>query len=165
MNRKLLFLILILSFISFRYCTQGESENSKENISENSQNSKIDKLLEIANSYEGVTYRAGGTTRKGMDCSGLVNTSFKQIGTSLPRSSRVMSTHGKEIELNEVQEGDLLFFDIARLKGGINHVGLVISVKKGDIQFIHSTTSKGVIISSMNETYWKREFIIAKRVL
>ncbi|OSY87499.1 hypothetical protein WH52_11580 [Tenacibaculum holothuriorum] len=165
MNRKLLLLILILSFITFRYCTQGKSENSKENVSENSQVLKVDKLLKVANSYKGVAYRAGGTSRKGMDCSGLVNTSFKQINVSLPRSSKAMSTHGKAIDLNEVQIGDLLFFDIARLKGGVNHVGLVTSTSNGNIQFIHSTTSKGVIVSSMNEAYWKKEFVKAKRIL
>ncbi|CAM1360735.1 conserved hypothetical protein [Tenacibaculum sediminilitoris] len=121
-------------------------------------------LLAIANSYKDVPYKAGGTTRRGMDCSGLVYISFKKVGVQLPRSSSAMSVKGEKISLKKVQSGDLLFFDISRLEGGINHVGLVTSIDKGDIRFIHSTTSQGVIVSSMDETYWKEEFVIAKRI-
>lgn len=162
MNKRLLLLFLIVSFIIFRYCSQRKENPNKSIL--HSESSKINKLITFANTYVGVSYRAGGTTKKGMDCSGLVNTSFKQIGINLPRSSSAISSKGKEINLNEVRKGDLLFFDIARLKGGINHVGLVISVDDGNIRFIHSTTSKGVIISSMNEAYWGKEFVKAKRV-
>ncbi|WP_299162919.1 C40 family peptidase [uncultured Tenacibaculum sp.] len=162
MNKRLLLLFLIISFITFRYCSQRKETSNNSII--HSENSKINKLIAVANSYKGISYRAGGATKKGMDCSGLVNSSFKQIGIQLPRSSSAISFKGKEINLNEVRKGDLLFFDIARLKGGINHVGLVTSIDNGDIQFIHSTTSKGVIVSSMSESYWKKEFVIAKRV-
>lgn len=162
MNKRLLLLIVIIGFITFRYITSGD-EQPERTIALKTENSKIYKLLEIANSYKGVSYKAGGSTKNGMDCSGLVNTSFKQIGIDLPRSSSAISTKGKDIDLKDVKEGDLLFFDIARLKGGINHVGLVTSIDNDEILFIHSTTSKGVIISSMNEAYWKKEFVKAKR--
>ncbi len=163
MNKRILLLIVIIGFIAFRYITSGDEQPEKAIVLKN-ESSKISKLLEIANSYKGVSYKAGGTTKKGMDCSGLVNTSFKQIGIELPRSSSAISTKGKEIDLKDIKAGDLLFFDIARLKGGINHVGLVTSVENDNILFIHSTTSKGVTISSMNEHYWKKEFVKAKRV-
>ncbi|CAM1343781.1 C40 family peptidase [Tenacibaculum amylolyticum] len=121
--------------------------------------------MNIASSYNGVPYIAGGTTKKGMDCSGLVTTCFKEIGIQLPRSSSAMSAKGEEISLSNIQKGDLLFFNIARLKGGINHVGLVINVTKDNIEFIHSTTSKGVISNSLKEPYWDKAFVKAKRVL
>ncbi len=163
MNKRLLLLIAILVFITYRFII-AENEQPKKAVVSKIENLKVSKLLEIANSYKGVTYKAGGTTKKGMDCSGLVNTSFKQVGIQLPRSSSAISTKGKEVDLKDVKVGDLLFFDIARLKGGINHVGLVTSVDNDNILFIHSTTSKGVIISSMNEYYWKKEFVKAKHV-
>ncbi len=156
MNKNLLLFILIIVFIIFRFSIQGNDKIPK---------TKINKLLEIANSYAGVSYKAGGTTKNGMDCSGLVNTSFKQVGVKLPRSSKAMSVKGKEIALIDVRVGDLLFFDIARLKGEINHVGLITLIENDEIFFMHSTTSKGVITSSMNEIYWKNEFVKAKRVL
>ena len=163
MNKRLLLLIAILAFITYRFIIT-EDKQPKTVVVSKIEKTKISKLQEIANSYKGVSYKAGGSTKKGMDCSGLVNTSFKQIGIQLPRSSSAISTKGKEIDLNDVKVGDLLFFDIARLKGEINHVGLVTSVDKNEILFIHSTTSKGVIISSINEPYWKKEFVKAKRV-
>lgn len=156
MNKNLLLFIVIMVFIIFRFSIQGNDKIA---------NTKINKLLEIANSYTGVSYKAGGTTKNGMDCSGLVNTSFKQVGILLPRSSKAMSVKGKEIALIDVRVGDLLFFDIARLKGEINHVGLITSIENDEIFFMHSTTSKGVITSSMKETYWENEFVKATRVL
>ena len=163
MNKNKLLFIVIIGFIIYQFLKQNDDKSIEVNT--NAEILKVDKLLEVANSYKGVLYRAGGTTKKGMDCSGLVNTSFKTIGIQLPRSSKAISTKGTEISLNEVKIGDLLFFDIARLKGGINHVGLVTSVKNKEILFIHSTTSKGVIVSSLNEVYWESEFVKATRVL
>ena len=114
-KNKILFLVII-GFIVFRFMNQGDEESKKVNDKLKTENTKIIELLEIANSYKGVSYKAGGTTKKGMDCSGLVNTSFKKIGIQLPRSSKAISTKGTEILFNEVKAGDLLFFDIARLK-------------------------------------------------
>lgn len=158
MRKKILLLLIILGFIIFRYCNQGEETMSEEN-------SEVAALITLAKSYEGVSYRAGGTTKRGMDCSGLVTTVFRAFDKSLPRSSALMSREGVEVSLSKVEKGDLLFFDIARLKGNINHVGLVTSVENGEVKFIHSTTSKGVITTSINEPYWKEAFVKAKRVL
>ena len=156
MNKNLLLFILIIVFIIFRFSTQGNDKKA---------NTKVDQLLEIANSYAGAPYKFGGTTKNGMDCSGLVSVSFKEVGIQLPRSSKAMSATGIEIPFDDVRVGDLLFFDIARLKGKINHVGLVILILNDEVFFMHSTTSKGVITSSMNESYWKNEFVKATRVL
>ncbi|WP_422089448.1 C40 family peptidase [Tenacibaculum ovolyticum] len=164
MDKKLL-LLIIIGFISFLFFNQKDEKSKSENNLKTVANPKIEELIEFANSYKGVLYRAGGSTRKGMDCSGLVSTSFKNIGIILPRSSSEISNNGKEIFLENVKIGDLLFFNIARLQGEINHVGLVTLIKNGEIFFIHSTTSKGVIISSMKESYWKNEFVKAKRIL
>ncbi len=155
MNKRLFFLIVICLLIIYRCFNNREKDNST---------AKTTKLIELASSFEGVKYRAGGMTKKGMDCSGLVSVCFKSIDVQLPRSSARMSSVGTKISLNEVEKGDLLFFNIDRLKGKINHVGLVTSTES-EIQFIHSTTSKGVIYSSINENYWKDSFVIAKRVI
>jgi cell wall-associated NlpC family hydrolase len=165
MNKNILLLVVIIVFIAFRFLNQSDEKPKPTSNQTEIANPKINELIEIANSYKGVSYKAGGTTKKGMDCSGLVNTSFKQIGVQLPRSSNAISTKGEEVSFDNIKAGDLLFFDIARLKGGINHVGLVTSIENREVFFIHSTTSKGVIISSMNETYWKNEFVKAKRFL
>lgn len=155
MNRKVFFVVIIGLIYLYRCFNSNEEKDTYQ---------KIEKLVQKAQSFEGVGYRAGGTTKKGMDCSGLVTTTFKSLDIKLPRSSAGMSTIGTEIPLDKIEKGDLLFFNIDRLKGNINHVGLVTSIED-EVLFIHSTTSKGVIYSSLNENYWKDSFVIAKRII
>ena len=122
-------------------------------------------IVNNSKTYLGVKYKYGGTTTNGMDCSGLIYVAFKQEDISLPRISRDMAKQGRRITLQNTKKGDLLFFKTNKKRIGINHVGLVISTKKGIIEFIHSTTSKGVITSSLTEHYWKTAFIEARRIL
>jgi cell wall-associated NlpC family hydrolase len=100
-----------------------------------------------------------------MDCSGLVYVSFKKEQITLPRVSRDMAKKGKLIPVSEAKKGDLLFFKTNKNRSVINHVGLVVDSKNGEVYFIHATTSKGVIISSLHEKYWKRAFIEARKVI
>jgi cell wall-associated NlpC family hydrolase len=123
-----------------------------------------DKVVYNALQFEGVKYRRGGVTEKGFDCSGLVFTSFIQENIQLPRQSMYMANEGVEITLNEVKKGDLLFFITGRQGKNINHVGLIVSIDDNEINFIHSTTARGVIVSSMSEKYWKNSFIKATKV-
>ena len=125
-----------------------------------------EKIIDYAKSFEGVKYRWGGTTESGMDCSGLVFESFKNYGIYLPRISRDMAKKGIKIALKESEVGDLLFFKTGKSKrNAINHVGLVVEASNGKIKFIHSTTRKGVIVSSISETYWNTTFFEARRIL
>ena len=99
-----------------------------------------------------------------MDCSGLLYVSFLENDVSLPRSSHLMADEGKRIKRSQVQKGDLLFFKTQRGKKKINHVGLVVEVAEDEIKFIHSTTSRGVIVSSLREGYWNYAFVKATRI-
>ncbi|WP_299432747.1 C40 family peptidase [uncultured Aquimarina sp.] len=127
-------------------------------------NAKTKAIIKTALSYKGTRYKYGGTTKKGMDCSGLVYTSFKKGEVVLPRTSRAMSTQGTKISLKKVAIGDLLFFKTNKNKNRINHVGLVVSIGK-QIQFIHASTSKGVTVSSLDERYWNNCFAGVRRIL
>ena len=122
-------------------------------------------IVKTAKKFEGVKYKYGGTDKKGMDCSGLIFVSFLEEGVQLPRTSRDMSLQGKRLYLKEVNIGDLLFFETNKNKKVINHVGLVVDVDRNGIQFIHSSTSSGVIISSLSESYWYNNFVMARRVI
>ena len=119
---------------------------------------KATKIVDFAKKFEGTRYKFGGTDKRGMDCSGLVYVSFKEENIALPRISR-------DITLNETSEGDLLFFQTNKNRRIINHVGLVIETKKGEILFIHSTSSRGVIVSSLEEDYWKDAFVEVRRII
>ena len=121
-------------------------------------------IINEAKNYLGVRYRAGGTTTQGMDCSGLVTAVFNEFDFKLPRSSKDMATVGEKVDPNEIAPGDLVFFK-TNGRSVINHVGIVTDVDGENFKFIHSSTSKGVIISSNNEPYYKRSFVQANRVL
>ena len=122
-------------------------------------------IVDYAKSFEGTKYKYGGTTRKGMDCSGLVFIAFKNENIALPRVSRDMAKRGKRISPSKADKGDLVFFITSKNKKTINHVGLITSTKNGTLQFIHSTTRRGVIISSLDERYWKDSFVEARTIL
>lgn len=126
---------------------------------------RVYNITSIALDYKGTPYKYGGTTRAGMDCSGLVYCSFKQEDIALPRSSRDMAHKGERLSLEEVNIGDLLFFETDKKKKVINHVGIVVEIENGHILFIHSSTSKGVVISSLAENYWFDHFVMARRVI
>ncbi|MCH4824502.1 C40 family peptidase [Gramella lutea] len=123
------------------------------------------KVVRTAKKFEGTRYKYGGTDKKGMDCSGLIYVSFQEEGISLPRTSRDMSLKGKRLYLKEVNVGDLLFFETNKNRKVINHVGLVVEVNEDGIYFIHSSTSRGVIISSLSESYWYNNFVMARRII
>ncbi|MFH6603519.1 C40 family peptidase [Maribacter algicola] len=124
-----------------------------------------DKIINTALTYSGTRYKYGGTTKKGMDCSGLLYVSFGEHDIALPRISYQMAEEGRRIRINKVKKGDLLFFKTSKRKRRINHVGMVVAVEGDDIKFIHASTSRGVIVSSLREGYWNYAFVKATRVL
>lgn len=127
--------------------------------------SKINSIVDYAIQFDGVKYKYGGTTKKGMDCSGLITTAFKSEDVLLPRTTDDLASTGNSIELNEVQKGDLLFFATRKNSRKINHVGLVIDTRPGYVEFIHATTSLGVIVSSLADQFWFFAFVEARRIL
>jgi len=172
MNKLFYFLLIFLS-AALTACGGGKKNNtitskkSKKTVktrTSNNKNKKIKSIIDYAKTFEGTRYKYAGTTKKGMDCSGLVHTSFKKEDIILPRTSKDMATQGTKVSLKNVVEGDLLFFKTNKNKNVINHVGLVIRTGKS-IEFIHASTSKGVTISSLDEHYWNNCFAWARRVL
>lgn len=123
-----------------------------------------DQILDTAYDYQGVRYRFGGTSRKGIDCSGLVVTAFGGTDITLPRNSSAMATVGEKISKRKAQKGDLIFFKTGR-GNRISHVGIITEVLSDEIKFIHSSTSRGVIISSTKEDYYNRRFVQINRVV
>lgn len=128
------------------------------------ENKAIQKVIETARAYRGTPYKYGGTTRIGMDCSGLLCTSFKTINVNLPRSSNEQSRFGPEIKPNNLRAGDLVFFSATKNSNQISHVGLVTDVKsKEEVYFIHASTRLGVIEDNLFSNHYKTIFIKAIR--
>ena len=123
------------------------------------------RIIKDAENFLGSPYKFAGNTADGLDCSGLTTKVFDENGLKLPRRSSEQADFGTKINISDAKPGDLLFFATA---GGskVSHVGIVHTVENdGEVKFIHASTSKGVIISSLNEKYWNRAYLHAQRVL
>ncbi len=116
-------------------------------------------IIATAKKYIGVPYVWGGSTPGGFDCSGFVQYVFNAHGISLPRTSKEQYSVGTKVSKSNLKAGDLVFFDTEG--NGVSHLGIYI----GNNQFIHASTSKGVTITSLSNTYWAPRYYGAKRIL
>jgi cell wall-associated NlpC family hydrolase len=115
------------------------------------------KIISTARNYTGVPYKNGGNNEKGIDCSGLLCLTFKEIGVKLPRISWQQAEYFPAINLPNIQKGDLVFF--VTVGKNISHAGIVTEViSEDDIRFIHASSSKGVIEDNLMNSYWKSRF-------
>lgn len=156
---------LVLLLVSCGTTRQGVQKHQERDLLSRSSpesSSKRMSVVEQAQDFIGTAYKYGGSTKNGMDCSGLVYTSFQRENLQMPRTSRAMALEGERITLASAQTGDLLFFGTSKNRNVINHVGLVVQHNPEELLFIHSTTSRGVIISSLKETYWREHFVMAR---
>ena len=123
----------------------------------------IQNLLQYARSNVGIAYQRGGSNpESGFDCSGFVRNVYDHVaGVILPHGSQAMSALGDKIKTAEMLPGDLVFFRF--MNHTISHVGIYL----GNNQFIHaSSTGTGrVMISNLNDNYWRQHFMLARRVV
>jgi lipoprotein Spr len=133
--------------------SQDEFEEMVRNVDVKS------RLMDQYASWKGVRYRLGGSTKKGIDCSAFVQRTFRdQFGVELPRSTSEQQDMGKSVSRSKLRTGDLVLF---RAGSTGRHVGIYI----GNNQFVHASTSSGVMISNMDEPYWNKRYNEARRVL
>lgn len=143
------------------------NENNADDYETAGDNSSyvVKQLINTAEANLGAGYHIGGTNPDtGFDCSGLMFSTFKKFDITLPRSSNDMSKIGRKLDEDEIQKGDLIFFK-TNGRSVINHVGMVTEVSDDEIKFIHSSTQKGVIISSTKEPYYGRTFAQCNRII
>ena len=145
---------------------KGELKEKVSRSDKRKENQLAEKLIAAATENLGVKYKYAGTTKAGFDCSGLMYTIFNSENINIPRNSFQQSKIGVVLnpKKDQAQKGDLIFFKTNKNKD-INHVGIVIEATHDEIKFIHSSTSKGVIISSTKESYYQKTFVQINRVL
>ena len=117
------------------------------------------RLIVASQDWLGTPYSWGGTSSSGVDCSGFVRSVFQKAGITLPRTSREQAETGREVSISQVEPGDLLFFNTSG--SGVSHVGMSI----GGTRFVHASSSRGVIVSSLEESYYRERFLFARRHL
>ncbi len=111
-------------------------------------------LISELSGWMGAPYRYGGTTRAGADCSGFVWAVYRNAyGIQLPRTTAQQASETRRIRQHRLQEGDIVFF---RTKGRkTSHSGIYL----GNGYFIHASSSRGVIVNNLSESYYARRFI------
>ena len=166
--RKIIFYIVISLF--FSSCISQKKITKRNNINS---------IIGEARTYIGTPYLWGGNDKNGIDCSGLLVRSFESIGMKIPRTTSqqidigknitinrtINWLIGKPISLNKSKSGDLVFFAFGKSKRKVTHVGLISNVKnKLDMDFIHASSTRGVVETQLNKDYYLKRIRKIKRV-
>ncbi|QKF78692.1 NlpC/P60 family protein [Arcobacter defluvii] len=115
-------------------------------------------LFDFYSKWEGVRYKLGGESKKGIDCSAFIQKAFKEkFDLEMPRTTLLQAKVGKEIKKNELEIGDLVFFKTGKSK----HVGIYIDNGK----FMHASTKIGVTISDLDNDYFSKNYWKAQRII
>lgn len=171
-SQYLILSILFLGFFSLNSFAQiAEQKDSTLVLSVQDtlvqKNSKqVDQIINYAKKYLGTPYHYAGATPSGFDCSGFIYYVMGNFGFELTRSSVGMAELGKTVKLSEIRPGDLMFFKGRNVNSTrVGHVAMVIEVSPEAIKFIHSSTSRGVVIDNFKTSkYFIPRFIKAKRL-
>ncbi len=163
----LLIVVLVSGCSVFRKTPTKPTTNGTSNTTVKTENKTFpiskkenEKLYTACQNWLGVPYKFGGSTKAGVDCSGLVNALYKEAyATQVPRTTSEMYSKYLVVKTNELRTGDLVFFNFESKKA--SHVGMYLNDRK----FIHASTKKGVIVGSLDDAYNAKYFIGGARVL
>lgn len=156
---------MIFALFTVGCATTGNQSSNRDSAQKHAQlqdnrvvTSELKKQLK---QWQGTPYRLGGDSLKGIDCSGFVQRTFNdKFDIALPRTTIAQTSQGVKIAKENLQPGDLVFFK-TNWRGGS---GLHVGIYNGNNQFIHASTSKGVMRSSLNDRYWKQHYYQARRL-
>lgn len=116
-------------------------------------------LHDYYTNWQGTPYRSGGMSQSGIDCSAFTYLAYRNLFTiDLPRTVSEQASKGKKIPRNALKPGDLVFFKTGFFQ---KHVGIYIE----DLSFMHVSTIKGVMISRLDDDYWRNKYWKSKRLL
>jgi len=122
--------------------------------------STAENITRIARTLIGIPYQWGGVTTNGFDCSGFVWYVFNKNSIQLPRTADVQYQEGKAVLRSQLRQGDLVFFSTDQT-GDVSHIGIYTENDK----FIHASSSRGIMESSLSDVYWKPRYLGARRIL
>lgn len=142
----------------------NDSITKLDSIPKNSK--QVDEIISFAKKFLGTPYHYAGSTPSGFDCSGFIYYVMGNFGFSLTRTSYGLAEFGRTVKISDLRPGDLMFFKGRNVNSTqIGHVAMVVEVSPGVIKFIHSSTSRGVVIDNfLTSKYYIPRFIKAKRL-
>ncbi|HEY9199951.1 MAG TPA: NlpC/P60 family protein [Gammaproteobacteria bacterium] len=154
---KLKALIVMAALITITACSKHHTR-AVDFKSSSDTSPVVHKLHQHYSQWQGVRYKEGGMTKDGVDCSGYVFLTYKnKFNKNIPRSTELLSRYGKEIQPGQIMPGDLVFF---KTGWKTRHVGIYIN----DGKFMHASSSRGVMISNLNNPYWSDAFWMARKM-
>lgn len=158
----ILLCLLATCSCSIRSAPRYTADSSVAQELEKRRRASPSRLAHVVEGYLGVPYKWGGNTRAGMDCSAFVRTIFrKTYGIELPLTTRQIYRVGRPVnQLQDLKPGDLVFFSLALSGPGISHVGIYL----GKERFAHVGVSTGATITSLDNPYFRRRYVGARRV-
>jgi probable lipoprotein NlpC len=146
-----LIVLLILSLLLEAGCSSMPSPSGHQ-LPRTDRGGIREQLNRYFLAWQGVPYKIGGNDKRGIDCSGFVHLAYKNaLGITVPRSTKLLQKAGKDISRNQLAVGDLVFFKTGFAK---QHVGIYM----GNGQFIHASTSRGVMKSTLKSSYWSKHY-------
>jgi cell wall-associated NlpC family hydrolase len=141
--------------------TQAKNDSFQDNNYSSYSTNKHDlnsDLYDFYTKWEGVRYKLGGESRTGIDCSAFIQKAFEEkLSLEMPRTTLLQAKIGKEISKDELEVGDLVFFKTGKTK----HVGIYMENGK----FMHASTSYGVTISDLSNSYFAKNYWKAQRII
>lgn len=152
------FWLILVGMLTLAGCSSHRAPPPNSRLSDSI--TVIANLNDQLRNWRGTPYRYGGMSRGGVDCSGFVLMTFRdKFDLQLPRETRKQAELGTEIDKDDLLPGDLVFF-----KTGSGESGLHVGIYDTDNQFIHASTSRGVMRSSLDNVYWRKNFWQARRI-
>jgi len=137
--------------------SRGANSRTGDNRSSYQSTTK-QKLMSQYYEWKGTPYKLGGLSKRGVDCSGFVQITFKnQFSKILPRTTQLQAGVGTKISKSQLRPGDLVFFQTSY---NVRHVGIAL----GNSEFLHASTSKGVMISNLSNPYWRKVYRFSVRI-
>lgn len=157
-----LFIVIGLLLLVFTGCSSTPSypqTDQRASMSRVSEDPIINRLHAQYKKWHHAPYKYGGVCLDGVDCSGLIQAIYKDaFGIDIPRTTKEQLYIGTKIKYSRIKPGDLIFF---RTGYNVRHVGIYF----GQNSFLHASKKYGVIISSINNPYWRGKYLMSRKVL
>jgi len=150
------YLLVLFLTLGFFITAPAQKKKRKQNI---------DQVISTGRSYIGTPYRYGGTSKSGIDCSGLILNAYKTIGINLPRTAEAQSKVGNKRGWDGIRKGDLVYFKFKKKGDKWYHSGMITYVGNDKILFIHASSSEGVVESNLLSDYYQKNVKSFRRVI